>query len=178
MTGARTPCTGSFATIDEVFAEHYARLVRALAISHGVDDAAEAVQDAFAAALRQWPKIREYDDPGGWIRHVAINNLRSRRRNEARRQAILRRWRRPDGQATLGADPSIEAEARLDLHRAICALPEKQRMAIALYYLAELPIAEVAATLKVSQGTVKSNLHDARTSLLAYIGETYDQTRA
>jgi RNA polymerase sigma-70 factor (ECF subfamily) len=164
-------CTdGSPLTINELFSMHYGRLVGALAVSHGLDDAADAVQDAFAAAIRRWPEVSSYDDPAGWIRHVAINNLRSRHRNETRRETILRRWW-GDGRGPLASPlPGSEIAERIDLRRAILALPEKQRIAIVLHYLLELPIAQVSKELGVSEGTVKSNLHDARTSLLAHVG--------
>lgn len=165
--------------IDEVFLEHYVRLVRALALTHELDDAADAVQDAFAAAAEQWQRIAQYEDPSGWIRRVAINNLRSRRRNQERRQSILRRWCQRSGVVDGRPDQNTSATPiRLDIRDAIRRLPEQQRIATALYYLADLSVAQVAATLNVSEGTVKSNLHDARASLRALIGDGYEQARA
>lgn len=54
---------------------------------------------------------------------------------------------------------------RLVLHQAVAALPVGQRLAIGPHYLADLPIVEVAELMGVSQGTVKSQLHDARQRL-------------
>ncbi len=60
------------------------------------------------------------------------------------------------------------------MRRALAALPDKMRAAVCLHYLADLPVEEVASTLEVSPGTIKSNLHDARIRLRAQLGEVSD----
>ncbi|MEP6851318.1 MAG: sigma-70 family RNA polymerase sigma factor [bacterium] len=65
-------------------------------------------------------------------------------------------------------DPALEvgnSEIRLDVEQAVSALPRRQRQVVTLHYLADLPVNEVAAVLGISPGSVKSCLHDARTTL-------------
>lgn len=147
-------------TIQTLFERRYAELVRALAVAFGDAEAsADAVQEAFIQADRRWRTIGQYDDPGAWIRRVAINRLRNRHRTLRRRSEIIAAIR-PVSIEDLTAD-------LLDLRRAIDALPEKMRLAVCLHHIAGCTIDEVAAALDVSPGTIKSNLHDARQRLRA-----------
>lgn len=144
-------------TVDELFDREYARLVRALAVAFDAESAADAVQEAFIIADRKWRTVSTYDDPAGWVRHVALNRLRSGRRNRRRRAEILETVR--------PVDRTDLTDDLLDLRRAVDALPEQMRLTVCLFYLADLSVEQVAATLEVASGTVKSNLHDARTRL-------------
>jgi RNA polymerase sigma-70 factor, ECF subfamily len=144
--------------IEECFARWYAPLVRSLAVAFADSEgAADAVQDAFIEADRRWDTVGGYDDPAAWIRRVAVNRMRNRRRNIRRRTEILAAVRPV-------RDEDLSAEL-LDLRAAVAALPEKMRLAVTLHHLGGCSVAEVAETLEVSPGTVKSNLHDARQRL-------------
>lgn len=146
-------------TFEAVFDAHYERLVRALTVVAGDRDlAADAVQDAFVKAHLRWSKISRYDDPSGWVRRVAINRLRDEhRRSRRKRKAVERLAGRPD---TAHEAPDIDEFGRL-----LAQLPRQQRLATALFYVDGLSIAEIAGTLDLSEGTVKSHLHDARNRL-------------
>ncbi len=148
-------------SIDDLFAAEYERLVRSLAVAFDPIDAADAVQEAFVQADRRWPELAGYDDPAGWVRRVALHRLLNGERNRRRREEILRTIR-PVADADLTAD-------LLDLRRAVAALPDRMRATVCLHYLADLSVAEVAAALAVTEGTVKSNLHDARTRLRQFL---------
>lgn len=143
--------------VDELFAKHYSRLVRSLSVAFDTESAADAVQEAFIAADRQWNKVGRYDDPASWVRRVALHRLMNRRRNRRRRSEILAGIR-PVGEADMSAE-------LLDLREALGRLPDKQRIAICLHYLGGLSVAEIAGDLGVADGTVKSNLHDGRNRL-------------
>lgn len=145
--------------VDDLFEAEFSRLVRGLAVAFDVESAADAVQEAFIAAHRQWDSVCRYEDPAGWVRRVALNRLANGRRNRRRRQEILDAIR-PVRDRDLTAD-------LVDLRAAIQALPEKMRLAVCLHHLSGLTVGEVAATLDVAPGTVKSNLHDARVKLRA-----------
>ena len=147
-------------SVDELFDRHYVAIVRALAVAFDdAEGAADAVQEAFIEADRRWTQVSRYDDPAVWIRRVAINRLRNGQRNRRRRAEIVA--------AIRSVAPEDLTAALLDLRRGIDGLPEKMRLAVCLHHVAGVPIAEVAATLDVSEGTVKSNLHDARQRLRA-----------
>lgn len=144
-------------TVDELFAREYARLVRSLAVAFDAESAADAVQEAFIAADRDWQRIGQYEDAAGWVRRAAVHRLLNDRRNRRRREEILSTIR-------VVADADLTAEL-LDLRRAVAELPVQMRLAVCLHYLADLAVEDVASTLGVAPGTVKSNLHDARVRL-------------
>lgn len=153
-------------SIEELFTEEYDRLVVALGVAFEPEAAADAVQEAFIVADRRWSCVSRLDDPAGWVRRVALNRLRSGRRLGRRRREIL---------ATLRPTPPADlTEDLVDLQRDIDALPDRQRLAVCLFHLADLSIDEVAAALSVSPGTVKSNLHDARQTLRSRTEEVHD----
>jgi RNA polymerase sigma-70 factor, ECF subfamily len=145
------------ATFDEVFGAEYPRLVRALSVADDPADVEDAVQEAFVAAHRRWPYVVGLDDPVGWVRRAALNRISTGRRTRRRRAEILRRVRPPD---PVTLDP-----LDLDLLEAIRALPPRQRRSLCLHHLGGYPIGEIAPMLGVAEGTVKSNLHDARSAL-------------
>ena len=143
--------------VSGLFDAEYGRLVRSLGVAFDPVEAADAVQEAFIQADRKWAEVSRYDDPAGWVRRVAVNRLLNGQRNRRRRREIL---------ATVTPVPDADLTADLlDLRRAVAALPGRMRAAVCLHYLADLPVDEVATALEVSPGTVKSNLHDARTRL-------------
>ena len=152
--------------VGALFDAEYERLVRSLGVAFDPVDAADAVQEAFIAADRAWDEVAGYDDPAGWVRRVALNRLLNRRRDRRRRDEILATIK-PVADADLTAD-------LLDLRRAVASLPDRMRAVICLHYLADLSVDQVAATLSVSPGTVKSNLHDARSRLRQQLGEVSD----
>ncbi len=67
------------------------------------------------------------------------------------------------------------ADDRLALMAALRRLPAAQREAIALHHLADLPVAEVALTLGVPEGTVKARLSRGRAALAVLMSETYQE---
>lgn len=153
-------------TIEDLFGREYVRLVRSLGVAFDAESAADAVQEAFIRADRDWAKVGSLDDPAGWVRRVALNRLVNGRRDRARRAEILATVRTvPD------ADLTVEL---LDLRRSVASLPIRMRAGLCLHYLAGLPVREVAAALEVSEGTVKSNLHDARRRLRDLLQEGSD----
>ncbi len=142
--------------LEALFRAEYRPLVRALAVVAGdAESAADAVQDAFVQAHRHWSRIRRYEQPALWVRRVAVNRILNQHRSRRRRDAAVDRLPGPAGD--VGRD--------LDVGPAVAALPDRQRMAVALHYLADLPVVEVAAAMKVAPGTVKAHLHAARQTL-------------
>ncbi len=144
---------------EELFRAHYERLVRALTLVAGDRErAADAVQDAFVKAHLKWRRVGRYDDPVGWVRRVAINKLRDEHRRDGRKRRALDR---------LSAEPApfTDAPPHDELGELLDELPPQQRAAVALFYVDRASVAEIARALDVAEGTVKSNLHDARRKL-------------
>ena len=65
------------------------------------------------------------------------------------------------------------SEVRLDLERAVHGLPERQRLAVELFYFVGLPVDDVAAVMGCANGTVKSTLFAARQALETVLGKEY-----
>jgi RNA polymerase sigma-70 factor (ECF subfamily) len=151
--------------LEQLFRAHYDRLVRSLTLACGDGEhAADAVQEAFVRAHVRWRKVRRYDDPVGWVRRVAINLLRDQHRRAKRKdRAIARLAARPA--PPIGVPQHDELDSLLD------SLPPQQRTAVALYYVDDLSVAEIAAAMGLSGGSVKSHLHDARRRLRGIVGE-------
>jgi RNA polymerase sigma-70 factor (ECF subfamily) len=151
------------AEFDDLFRAHRQRLVDSLTLVAGNRERADdAVQEAFVKAHLKWRKIRRYDDPIGWVRRVAINRLKDEHRSEGRKQrAVERLANRPAQDATDGhLDGTLD-----DMTARIQQLPRQQRLCIALFYIGELSVAEIANDLDIAEGSVKSHLHDGRRAL-------------
>jgi RNA polymerase sigma-70 factor (ECF subfamily) len=151
------------ADFDAVFRQHYDPMVRSLAVATGDREAAaDAVQDAFVRAFTRWRRISRYDDPAGWVRHVALNRLRDHfRRVERGRRAVDRLGRQ---EQTAVDAPSLPPDDTA-LVEAVAALPRQQRVVVALFYVEQLSVREVADAMRLSAGAVKYHLHAARSRL-------------
>jgi RNA polymerase sigma-70 factor, ECF subfamily len=155
------PIAASRATVDfdQLFAGHYERLVRALTVVAGDSEtAADAVQEAFVKAHLRWKKVSQYDDPIGWVRRVAINQLYDGHRRAGRKQRALTKL------ASMSESETAPVEID-EFDRLLASLPKQQRAATALHYVDGLSIAEIAVALGIAEGSVKSHLHDARRRL-------------
>lgn len=119
--------------------------------------AEELVQEAFLAAFRQWDRIQ---NPEGWVRSVVSNHARSWFR---RRYAEMRAFTRlgPRGDAGAEAMPAETAH----FWREVCRLPRRQAQAIALVYLEDLSIRDVAQILGCTESTTRVHLTRGRRSL-------------
>jgi RNA polymerase sigma-70 factor (ECF subfamily) len=155
------------ATVEALFRQSYRPIVQALALACGDLGAAEdATQEAFAQAWARWSRISRYDNPGAWVRRVAINKLRNAHRSRLRGKAAVERLN--SGVSTFASIPEQNPDLVLGLQR----LPYKQRLCAVLYYVDGLSTAEVAETMGISQGSVSQHLNRARTALRAYLEAT------
>jgi RNA polymerase sigma-70 factor (sigma-E family) len=154
--------------ISELYANCFRRLVVQLyAVTGDLSEAQEAVQEAFTRALVSPRRFAALENPEAWLRRVAVNWARSRFRRRRVLDGLLRR---------IGPPPNVadHSPEHLALLGALRELPEGQRHALALHYLVDLPVDEIADTLGVSAGTVKSRLSRGRTALAALLADTDD----
>jgi RNA polymerase sigma-70 factor, ECF subfamily len=143
---------------DALYTAHFTSLTTQLFAYFGDrQEAQDVVQEAFCRAWVRWKHVSRYDEPVAWIRRVAWNLATSNVRR-ARAVATFRRRYQP----VHAPPPSPD---RVALLSALKTLPAQQRQATVLYYLADLPVDEIAALMGVAGGTVKSWLHRARTTL-------------
>lgn len=121
--------------------------------------AGDATDEAFARAYADWRKVGRMASPGGWVYRVALNVVR----RHMRRTAVERRKLEPPAEAAQVVDREIWAVVR--------QLPERQRVAVVLRYLVDLPEQEVATAMGISRGTVASALAAARQRLAKWLRE-------
>lgn len=164
--------------VRRAFDASYRRLVGQLyGVCGSLVEAEEAVAEAFARAVASRRAFERAEQPEAWLRTVAVNvaRTRHRRRMVADRLTRDRSDRAGGTEQPAGRDVEL-SEDRLLLVAALRALPAPQREALALHYLADLPVAEVADTLGVAVGTVKARLSRGRTALAAQLAAQVDAT--
>lgn len=160
-----TPAEEGF---DAFYADRFVGLAAQISVYLG--DRAEAedvVQEAFCRAWRHWSQIS--GDPAPWVHTVAYRLAASRWRRLKVALAYRHRARPQEV-------PPPDAE-RLDLMTALAGLPDAQRRAIVLHYLADLSVEQIAEREGVAAGTVKSWLHRGRTRLATTLGPEQRPTR-
>jgi RNA polymerase sigma-70 factor (sigma-E family) len=144
--------------LTEIYLGEYRQLVRlAVLLLHDVPTAEEVVQEAFIAMHSGWRRLRDTEKALSYLRQAVVNRSRS----------VLRHRMVVDKNAPkhVPDEPSAEAGAITLLERsaviaALRGLPDRQREAIVLRYYADLSEADIASTMGISRGAVKS--HTAR----------------
>jgi len=142
---------GEVVTFEELYAQQYAPMVR---LAHTLVDtrqsAEEVVQDSFAAVYARYSRLER---PEAYLRATVLNGCRrvQRRRMLSRRHPVG-----PDDGVELAVSHVVDAIRRL---------PHRQRSMIALRYDLQLTDSEIAETLSVPIGTVKSTIHRALATL-------------
>jgi RNA polymerase sigma-70 factor (ECF subfamily) len=125
--------------------------------------AEDIAQDAFLRAHRDWERVARFENPEGWVRRVATNLAMSRfRRIRAEARALLRLSPRTVVDAMNPEATEFWAEVR--------RLPSRQAQVVALHYVEDRSVDEIAAILGVTSGSVKTHLHRARQTLASRFG--------
>lgn len=165
-----TPVPGD---LDDLYRREYRSVVAlAYGLSGSRSGAEELAQEAFLEAHRAWDRIAAYDDPAAWVRRVVVNRSVSQVR---RRVAEAKALTRVMGRREL---PAVLDEPDAEFWRAVRRLPRRQAQAVALHYLDDLSVADVAAVLEISPDTVKVHLHRGRQALAASLGLATDDEEA
>jgi len=140
--------------------EVFARV--AASITGERERARDAVQEAFATAVRKRGSFRAEGPLEAWVWRIVLNAARS----DARRNI-----RRPDfgASASTNGHPERDAELRLALAR----LPERQRTAVFLRYYADLDYSAIGEALGISAGTVAATLNAAHATLRGRLEEVH-----
>jgi len=142
--------------------EHRRLYASMLVIAGDADLAAEITDEALTRALQHWRRVRAMESPEGWTYRVAVNVMRRMQRRKRTERELHARARPAD----VVAAPAGEV---WDLVR---ALPDRQRIAVVLRYIADLTEPDVAEVMGVTRGTVASTLADARRALGAVLADS------
>ena len=164
MTAGRATDSGE---IESWYRSYRAELVRLAAFALGGRDAAEeVVQDVFARVYRKPPTLRIPGEELRYLRSAVLNRCRTgmtRRVTGRRATQRLESEREPHRRST--EEAGVDAATRDAVLTAVRKLPRRQRDVVLLRYWLDLPEAEIAATLGVSPGTVKTSAHRAMAAL-------------
>jgi RNA polymerase sigma-70 factor, ECF subfamily len=157
---------------------HYRRLYRiALGYLREREDALDVVQEAFVKVFQAAARWDGSADAGPWLSRVTVNLSIDRwRRNKRRGQTfsplaegdhldVLADHRPAPDQGVVGRESGER------LSKALSTLPERQRAVVVLRHYQELSLEEIARTLGMSLGTVKSSLHRALHRMRATLTE-------
>ena len=154
---------------DEFYEAYFDRVARALVLAGADRESAwDATQEAFARALRRWRTVHEMDRPDGWVYVVAMNELRDRWRRDERNRATSQE------ETEVVADNTGSVATRLSVRDLIATLPPRQRQAVVLRYLADLPLADVADAMGCAVGTAKATIHQALQHLRVELDDPED----
>ncbi|KKK04764.1 SigE family RNA polymerase sigma factor [Micromonospora sp. HK10] len=146
-------------SFDDFYRSTSARTLRyGYAVADDLGEAQDLVQEAYARAWRQWGKLAAHPAPEAWLRLVISRLATDRWRR-------LRGWRLAASRSGPPADVGPPGEETVLLVGALRQLPARQRQALALHYLFDMPVAEIAREAGVPTGTVKSWLSRGRTRL-------------
>jgi RNA polymerase sigma-70 factor, ECF subfamily len=155
----------------EAFARQQRRALVAFAwtLTGDVGVAEDVAQDALHATWQAWDRGDGIDHPAAWARRVVARRAIDRLRRAGReRRALDRVGARPDPTVEL---PTTDHE----FWDAVRTLPERQAQAIALHYLEDRPVAEIAEILGCSPATVKVHLHRGRRTLADKLARTTEE---
>lgn len=122
-------------------------------------EAEEVVQDAFVKAHPAWTRLREPSKAEAYLRSAVLTGARSRLRH----QKVVTRSERSDRHRSQSPQSpeaaAVQADDRERVLAALRSLPERQRECLILRYYLDLSEAEIALTLGISAGAVKSRAH-------------------
>lgn len=161
--------------VTELYAAHYRGLVRlAVLLVRDTPTAEEVVQDAIVAMHEGWHRLRDKEKALAYLRQAVVNRSRSILRHRLVADRNLQEAP-PDM-------PSAEQGALVLLDRsavvaALRDLPERQREAIVLRYYADLSEAQIAATMEISRGAVKSHTSRGMASLRTVLAEAAEHPK-
>ncbi len=141
--------------LTQLYTDHYRKLVRlAMVLLDDVGRAEEVVQDAYVKMHRSWRRIREPRAAEAYLRITVVNLARSRLRHRLVAQKHAPKPMPDAPSAEYGALEILEREWVTSVLR---SLPRRQRECLTLRYYADLTETQIAATLGITTGAVKTH---------------------
>jgi RNA polymerase sigma-70 factor (sigma-E family) len=141
--------------VTQLYSGHYASLVRlATMLLHDQGRAEEVVQDAYVSLHGRWTRLRDPDKALAYLRTSVMNGARS----SLRRRSVAARHQPPEMGPVASAEASaLVSEQRREVLAAVDGLPQRQREVLLLRYFLDLSEADIADTLRISRGAVKTH---------------------
>jgi len=172
--------SGDGSAFEALYRQHASRLYNLasrMTGSHG--DADDLLQDIFLLAFRKLGSFRGDSSLGTWLYRLAMNHcldvLRSRQTRMGQQTDSLDE---PEAAPVASPVPVLGAVSRIDLERAIEALPPACRAAFLLHDVEGFGHQEVGDMLGISEGTSKSQVHKARMRIRSYLAHGLKKTES
>lgn len=154
----------------QLFDQYSRRLFQTAYLIIGDRTAAEDVlQEAFLQTFRSLHQLREHGAFPAWLYRTAVREAQRRSRSMQSERFFLRSLAKQ--RPVTAPDIALPSAQRELVRSALDRLPELHRTAVILHYFADRPLQEIAATMGVPEGTVKSWLHRAKRKLADLLGE-------
>jgi RNA polymerase sigma-70 factor (ECF subfamily) len=167
---------GDGSAFDELVRRHLDRLwAVALGTLADREEAADALQDALLNAYRSAATYRGEARVTTWLHRVVVNACLDRARRRTARPTVPLPT---GGDQPAARDELGDRETSLEVHAALAALPDDQRVALVLVDLEGLPVLDAARVLGVPVGTVKSRCSRGRARLAVSLGHLRNRTAA
>jgi RNA polymerase sigma factor (sigma-70 family) len=144
--------------------QHRDSLARFLAATVGPQEADDCLQETLISALRAYPRLREGSNVRAWLFTIARNKALDEHRSRVRRPVPV-----AAGLDSEAARPANADGADGELWSAVRELPAKQRAAVVLRFVNDLPHREIARVLDCSEAAARRSLHEG----LAKLREEY-----
>lgn len=155
------------------YRREHPRLVSSLVVIAGdLPLAGEVADEAFVRAYERWDRVGAMTSPAGWTYRTALNVLRRHQRRAALERRLLLRRARADRLDREHLAPPGDWSP--EIWEALRDLPNRERTALALRYVADLTTESIAGAMGIAEGTVGSTLHAARHHLAVLLSEEKD----
>lgn len=163
---------GDATAFDRIVALTSPSLHRLAAAILGRLEAADVTQDVLLTAWRELPRLRDASRFEAWLHRILVNRCRNELRRTGRRPVVVSLAAHDAERSLEVQDDTWSAVARHDaLERALGRLSVDERAILALHYLADLSLPEVAVRVGIPLGTAKSRLHAGLSTMRAALGE-------
>jgi RNA polymerase sigma factor (sigma-70 family) len=143
---------------------HREAVWRFLTSSVGASDAEDCFQETFIAALRAYPRLRAGSNPRAWVLTIAHRKALDAHRARARRALPVAEIEALDGRACTAVS-SAAGTRESGLWDAVRELPPRQRSAVALRFIADLPHRDIATAIGCSEEAARRSLHEGLAKL-------------
>ena len=148
---------GDVIAFEALVEPHLAHLYRLAAAMVGPDEARDVTQDTLVSAWREIRTLKRRDRLEAWLRSILMNRARNLLRTRKRHPAVS--FEPVSDHGTGFEEPIAGLHGRWAVEDALAVLRPDERAVIVLHYFADLTLREVAKSLGVREGTVKSRLH-------------------
>lgn len=172
---------GDVQAFDVIFDRHHAMVYRwALALLRDTHKAEDVLQEAFAAAVQALPRYEPRGHFRAWLLRIVRNRCLNRIESDRPRLVIvgspLLEVVEPVAPEPSPAEQAATSDAHRCIARAMAELPARQREALTLYALEQMPYDEIADAMEMPINTVKTLIHRARVHLATRLEEYRKET--